>query len=250
MTVTLSAETISLLVVAFSTGVALGALAAIVGKRWSKRIGWWPPIVALALLAIALFLLPSQFERLALFALVAVTMAYAIFTYQQVQASKEMISETKEQRLAALQPIVVLKSVRKPMAGVELTSVLRSEYFSHFMVWNAGNGPAIELEIAFLHSNLNLIEAHRETFLRSGEEYAFAPQTKLNLQPEGKYYVVCQYKRTLYPTAEEVWDQTWLPFNLSKASKEGEVYAAPGELDFRFGLLKRDKVDAFTSKPE
>lgn len=249
MTVTLSAETISLLIVAFFTGVALGVLAAIVGKRWSKRIGWWPPIVALALLAIALFLLPSQFERLALFALVAVTMAYAVFTYQQVQATREMISEAKEQRLAALQPIIILKTTQKPMAGIEFESLLRSEYFSHFVVWNAGNGPAIELEITFLHSNLNLIEAHRETFLRSGEEYAFAPQTKLSLQPESKYYVVCQYKRTLYPTTEEVWDQTWLPFHLSKASKEGEVYIAPGELDFKFGLSKKDKVDAFTSKP-
>ena len=91
MNVTLSAETISLLIVAFFTGIALGALASIVGKRWSKRVGWWPPIVVLALLAIALFLIPSQFERLALFALVAVTMAYAVFTYQQVQASKQMI---------------------------------------------------------------------------------------------------------------------------------------------------------------
>ena len=160
MNVTLSAEIISLLVIAFFTGIALGVLAAIVGKRWSKRIGWWPPLVALALLAIALFLLPSKFERLALFALVAVTMAYAIFTYRQVQASKQMIGEAKEQRLAALQPIVILKSVQKPMAGVEPTLVLRSEYFSNFLAWNAGNGPAIEIEIALLDNNQSLLEAH------------------------------------------------------------------------------------------
>jgi hypothetical protein len=250
MNITFSAETISLLVVVFFAGIALGALAAIVGKRWSGRIGWWPPIVALAFLAIALFLIPSEFERLALFALVAVTMAYAIFTYQQVQASKQMIGEAKEQRLARLQPIIMLKSTRQPMAGMPLRSGLLSEHFSHFVAWNAGSGPAVELEIALLRDNLNLIEAHRETFLRSGEEYTFKPQTKLYLQAEGKYYVVCQYKRALYPTEEEVWDQTWLPFNLSKASKEGEVYVAPGELDFRFGLSKKDKVEAFTSKPK
>lgn len=247
MDVSLSGETVSLLVIVFFTGVALGALAVLAGKRF-KGLGWWPFIVALALLAVGLFLIPFKFELLALFALVAVTMAYAIFTYQQVQSSKEMIDEMREQRLASLQPIIILKAIQKPMAGAELDSVLRSEYFSHFVVWNAGNGPAIEIEIALLHSNLNLIEAHRETFLRSGEEYGFTPQTKLNLQPEGKYYVVCQYKRTLYPTAEEVWDQTWLPFNLSKASKEGEVYAAPGELDFKFGLAKIGKIDVFGSK--
>lgn len=250
MTISLSAEIIALLLVAFFTGIALGALAGIVGKRWSKRIGWWPPIFSLALLAIALFLVPTQFERLALFALVAVTMAYAVFTYQQVQATREMISEAKEQRLAALQPIIILKSVQKPMADIEPESVLRSKYFSHFVVWNAGNGPAIELEIALLHDNLNVIEAHRETFLRSGEEYAFSPQVKVAEHPEGKYYIACQYKRTLYPTTEEVWDQAWLPFSLSKASKEGEVYTAPGELRFRFGLSKKEKVDIFTNKPE
>ena len=249
MDVSLSGETISLLVVVFFVGVALGALAVLAGKR-PKRIGWWPPIAAVALLAIAFFLIPTQFEHLALFTLVAVTVAYVFFTYQQVQASKEMINETKEQRLAGLQPIVVLKTARKPMAGVEPTLGLLSEYFSHFVLWNAGNGPAIEIEIALLRSNRNLIEAHRETFLRSGEEYAFTPQIELTLQPEDKYYLVCQYKRILYPTAQEVWDQTWLPFNLSKASKEGEVYLAPGELYFEFGLSKKDKVDAFSSKPE
>lgn len=247
MDISLSREIISLLVVVFFAGVALGALAVLTGIR-SKRIGWWPPIVALALLAIAFFLIPSEFERLALFALVAVTMAYVFFTYQQVQASKEMISETKEQRFASLQPIVILKTARKPMAGVEMTLGLRSEYFSHFVVWNAGNGPAIEIEMALLDNNQNLLQGQRETFLRPGEEYCFTPG--LGHYHEGKYYVVCQYKRVISPTAEEVWDQTWLPFNLSKASKEGEVYTAPGELDFKFGLSTRDKIDAFTSKPE
>lgn len=248
MNITLSAETISLLVVVFFVGIALGALAAIVGKRWSGRIGWWPPIVALAFLAIALFLIPSEFDRLALFALVAVTMAYAIFTYQQMRASREMISEVREQRLAALQPIVIVKSVKKPIAGMELTSLLRSDYFSNFVVWNAGNGPAIEIEMALLDTNKDWQHALRETFLRAGEEYSFT--SPLYMYPEGKYYVVCQYKRTLYPTAEEVWDQTWLPFNLSKASKAGEVYVAPGELEFKFGISKEDKVDVFTSKPQ
>lgn len=247
MNINLSADVISLVIVAFFSGIALGALAAIVGKRWSRRIGWWPAVVAFALLAISLFLIPSQFERLALFALVAVTMTYAVFTYQQVQASKEMISEAKEQRLAALQPVVIVKTFQKPIAGEPITSILRSEYFSHFVIWNAGSGPAIEIEIALLDNNLDLKQAHRETFLRPGEEYRFTPE--LDSYPEGKYYIVCQYKRILYPTAEEVWDQSWLPFNLGKASKEGEVYAAPGELDFKFGLSKKDKVDAFPSKP-
>ena len=247
MNVSVSADTIPLLLIVFFTGVALGALAALASKR-PRRIAWWPWIVALALLAIALLLIPSQFERLALFALVAITMVYATFTYQQVQASKEMVSEAKEQRFATLQPIIILKSIHKPLDAH--ASTLRSEYHSHFVVWNAGNGPAIEIEIALLKSTQNLIEAHRETFLRAGEEYCFTSQTALDLLPEDKYYIVCQYKRVVSPTADEIWDQTWLPFSLSRASKKGEVYVAPGELDFKFGLSKRDTIVAFTSKPE
>lgn len=246
MSIGLSEETTRLLVIVFFAGVALGALATLLGKR-AKGIGWWPFIAALALLAVAFFLIPSEFERLALFSLVAVTMAYAIFTYQQMSASREMISEVKEQRLAALQPIIILKATQKPIAGEPMTLVLRSEYFSHFVIWNAGNGPAIEIEMVLLDNNRDLKQARRETFLRPSEEYRFTPD--LGSYPEGKYYTVCQYKRVMSPSLEEVWDQTWLPFNLGKASKEGEVYVAPGELEFKFGLSKKDKVDAFTSKP-
>ncbi len=241
-----SAETIRLLIIVFFAGVVLGVLATLLGKR-TKGIGWWPFILSLALLAIAFFLIPAEFERLALFALVAVTMAYAIFTYQQMRASREMISEVKEQRLAALQPIIILKAIQKPMAGEPVTSMLRSEYFSHFVIWNAGNGPAIEIEVALLDNNRDLKQAHRETFLRPCEEYGFTPE--LTSYPEDKYQIVCQYKRIISPTSEEVWDQTWLPFNLKRASKEGEVYVAPGELDFKFVLSQKDKIDAFTSKP-
>ena len=69
-------------------------------------------------------------------------------------------------------------------------------------------------------------------------------------RPEGKYDLLCQYKQVSSQGENEVWAQTWLPFNVSKASKEGEVYVAPGELEFKFGIPKKDKVDIFSSKPK
>ena len=44
---------------------------------------------------------------------------------------------------------------------------------SYVVVKNAGNGPAIELEIALLDKNKSLLEAHRETYLRLDEEIDF-----------------------------------------------------------------------------
>ena len=109
---TADAETLGAI---FIIGIAIGAFAMLLFKR-AKRIRWWPFIIALFLLGVALFLIPAQFDRLALFALVALTMAYAVFTFQQVEASKEMIAETKEQRLASLQPIVLLKGAQKSIS--------------------------------------------------------------------------------------------------------------------------------------
>jgi len=80
-----------------------------------------------------------------------------------------------------------------------------------------------------------------------GGELKFKPM--LN-RPEGKYYIICQYKRVSSQIEDETWYQTWLPFNLSKASKEGEVYVAPGELEFMFGIPTKGKIEIFLSKPK
>ena len=90
-------------------------------------------------------------------------------------------------------------------------------------------------------------KGYRETVLRAGEELEFKPM--LN-RPEGTYYLCCQYKQVSSESDEDTWDQTWLPFNLSKASKEGEIYVALGELEFKFGIPNKDKLSIFTSKPK
>ena len=69
-------------------------------------------------------------------------------------------------------------------------------------------------------------------------------------RPEGDYYVVCQYEQITAVDNNEVWYQTWLPFMLKRASKEGEVYVLPSELEFKFGIPKKDKIKAFFSNPK
>jgi len=39
-----------------------------------------------------------------------------------------------------------------------------------------------------------------------------------------------------------------LPFTLKMATKEGEVYVLPSELDFKFSIQRKDKIDSFTNK--
>lgn len=217
--------------------------------RWLHQLRrWWPFLLALVLLAVALYRIPTRFEQLALFALVAVTMAYAISAHEQAEASKRMTEEMKEQRLAALQPIIIQKAEYKAGDLHSGDEELPSNYFSHFVVWNAGNGPAIEVQISLFDGQESHLVSYRETFMRPGEQREFP--FNLVSRPEGKHYLVCDYRRIFSATGHESWDQTWLPFELVKASKKGEVYVRPDELEFRFNIPKGKIIGAFRSKPK
>jgi len=166
------------------------------------------------------------------------------------QVEKEIVGElgTSEkikkdsQYKSDQQPIMILKAVCKP-SYVDSTKILINEYHSHFVVYNEGTSPSIEVELGLFDDSNRFLEGYRETVLRIGEEIEFKPM--LN-RPEGKYYVICQYKRV----ASETWDQTLLPIRLLKASREGEVYVAPGELEFKFGIPKEEKFEIFPNKPK
>ena len=79
----------------------------------------WPMIpigIALALLALALFLSPSEFTNLAWFALVALTAVYAYATIRvmrvtskQTEETRRMIEEMKQSRLDAVKPSLSLQ---------------------------------------------------------------------------------------------------------------------------------------------
>jgi site-specific recombinase XerD len=182
------------------------------------------------------------------------TQIYLSVTDRRLRETVNLLDETKKKQTTPtlgkpdgvtknvqfpthLQPLVTVKGEDKP-SSVDHTKVLRSDYFSHFVVRNEGQSPAIEIELALLDEKQSLLEGYRETVLGAGKELEFKPI--LN-RPEGKYYIVCQYKRLSSQNEEETLDQTWLPFNLSKASKVGEIYVAPGELEFKFGISQRDK---------
>ena len=147
---------------------------------------------------------------------------------------------------AHLQPLVTIQPIHK-QPHFDPKEVLASSYFSHFLVKNEGHGPAIEVEMVLLNSELDFFDTQRKTILGVGEAVEFRPVLH---RPEGQYCVLCQYKLVSSQDENGGWAQTWLPFNLKKASEAGEVYVAPGELDFSSGILREKKVEIFPSKPK
>ena len=171
--------------------------------------------------------------------LVLVTMWYGAHT-------KRMANEMREQRLMASRPVIIQKAVRKEEGPRLLGPVLRSDYFSHFEIYNAGNGPAIELEIATVDQKRDYVHARRETFLRAGDLRDFPTDLAL-LEENTPYHLVCEYQGIFSRVGKETWYQTWLPFKVDKASKEGEVYVTAGKLEFK-EVTEKDRIDAFISR--
>jgi len=209
------------------------------------------------------------------FVLVLVTVAYvkrtaeiASATREQAQATKEqadasvkMAEEMREQRVMASRPVIIQRAVYKEgtftdlgiqRIGIEKTSAY---FFSHFEVYNAGNGPAIEVEISLLNKEKILIAneemkpiSWRESFLRASDPaIKFRPPNIANLEESITYYLVCEYQSILSQGTRKTWYQTWLPFETVEASKEGKIYVKPGELEF-YEVSEKERIDAFGSR--
>jgi hypothetical protein len=156
---------------------------------------------------------------------------------QNAEASRKMAEEAKAARLASSAPILLQRTVFK---------LPDERYFSHFVVWNAGNGTAIELVISILNERRQLIEGSRVPFLKPGEQTMFKPSALTKLE-NVKCYLVATYMDISHLTGEKVFNQTWLPFIIKKARGEaveiGEVDF--GELSFEFGIPEKDLLDSF-----
>jgi hypothetical protein len=156
---------------------------------------------------------------------------------QSAEASRKMAEEAKEARLATSSPILLQGTVfRLP----------DEKYFSHFVVWNAGNGTAIELDIWILDERKKPIEGSRVPFLKPGEQTMFKPSVLTKLE-NAKCYLVSTYMDISHLTGEKVFNQTWLPFIIQKArGADMEIRDVDlGELSFEFGIPEKDLPDYF-----
>jgi phosphoribosyl-ATP pyrophosphohydrolase len=173
-------------------------------------------------------------------ALVYVTGFYAYLTSrtveiakQSAEVSKKIAEEAKEARLATSAPILLQRTAY---------NLPDERYFSHFVVWNAGNGTAIELIISILNERKQPIEGSRIPFLKPGEERMFKPSNLTKLE-NVKCYLVATYMDISHLTGEKVFNQTWLPFIVQKARSFENIEIRDvdlGELSFKFGIPEKD----------
>jgi len=184
--------------------------------------------------------------NLVLFAgLIVVTMFYAYYSMEtanaareQADASLKIAEETREQRIMASRPVIIQKAVVE--TETEFATFGSKDWFSYFEVYNAGNGPAIEVEISLLNNEKTPIHSQRETFLRADE-----PPIQFYSHPiypeKPTFYLVCEYQSIL---SRETWYQTWLPFEAVEASEEEKIYVKPGKLEFK-EVTEKERINAF-----
>lgn len=175
--------------------------------------------------------------------LLVVTSVYAAFTYaiskaarKQADASVKMAEEMREQTVMSSRPLIIQKGMPEIINGIT------QMYFSHFEVYNVGNGPAVELVIFLLNKEGNKImkPPYRETYLRAGESPLWpnrsnpdAPFEIANLDVSD-YCIVSEYQGIFSRASKkQKWYQTWLPFRTFRSSNNGKICVMPGELEFR-----------------
>jgi integrase/recombinase XerD len=181
------------------------------------------------------------------------TERYTLHTDKHLKKAIELLDQEPEEKTAIAsenisekpqkQSIVILKVIEK-RSWTDYDKVLRSDYFSHFVARNDGQKPVTDIELSLLGDKQKLLEAHREIVLGAKEELIFKPMVNLS---DGSYYLVCQYK-AITKAEHDNFNQTWLPFALHRSSREGEVFVIPGELEFKFGVLEKERTNIFVSK--
>jgi len=177
---------------------------------------------------------------------VLLTHAISRAAKQQANTSVEIAKGTREQRVMASRPVIVQKAEpEKQIDGISLG------YFSHFEVHNAGNGPAIEVEISLLNNEKTSLHSHRESFLRAGDSIKFRPFNLASLEESKTYYLACEYQSVL-SLGLKTWYQTLLPFKPVKSGKQGEIYVNPDKLEFKDDVPEDERIDVFgwRSKPK
>jgi len=197
-------------------------------------------------------------------ALVGVTIVYVCRTHviskatkQQAKASVEMAEEMKEQRIMASRPVIIQRAVYKdsdwPDIKIGWIGIIPNKiasYFSHFEVYNMGSGPAIEVEISILDEEkcqIDSLESTRRTFLKA-DDHPLIFRPLIPSWGVKSYYIACEYQSVISRSSkQQTWYQTLLPFSPNKSSKQGEIYVATGELEFR-EVNEKDRIDAFSRK--
>jgi len=179
------------------------------------------------------------------------------YSYQAKRMLEVKIEETKTEVMMASRPLLVARAVfhegattyehdtlAAPM-GAKTSDDLSSAYhFSHFELFNAGNSPAIGLEISLMNEEKVVLQSESLGFLRNNEQaLSFIP---IKLETQKTYYIVCEYE-SIRSRVREIWYQMWLPFTTVESAAKKTINVNVGELDFKEVSIT-ERIDALRTR--
>jgi hypothetical protein len=176
--------------------------------------------------------------------------------YYSIQSKKQMektLEETKTEVAMASRPLLVIRAVVHESATTYETFVVSApkgaqtsddrpptSHFSHFELFNAGNSPAIGLDISLMNAEKAVVQSETLGFLRNNEQaLTFVP---IKLAPHQTYYLVCEYE-SIRSRIKKIWYQTWLPFATTDSVAKSTINVDVGELEFK-ELSITERLDA------
>lgn len=192
----------------------------------------------------------------------AVTIIFMLITiYYSYTAKKELekkLESAKAEMEMASRPLVVMRAVghdgassyeidtpEKPKIQQSGDTRPLASHFSHFEVYNAGNSPAIGLEISLMNKEKVILQSQSVGFLRNNElALSFIP---IKLDLDQTHYLVSEYESIRSRARQNpAWYQTWLPFIPLKCINEKMININVGELFFK-EVSRAERIDAFPS---
>ena len=192
-----------------------------------------------------------------------VTIIFVLVTiYYSYTAKKELekkLENAKVEMEMASRPLVVMRAVdhegessyeavnpKEPKIEQSGDTRPLASHFSHFELYNAGNSPAIGLEISLMNKEKAILQSQSVGFLRNNElPLSFVP---IKLDLDQTHYLVSEYESIRSRVRQDpVWYQTWLPFIPLKCIDENMINIKVGELDFK-EVSRTERIDAFPSK--
>jgi hypothetical protein len=196
-----------------------------------------------------------------------VTIIFVLITiYYSYTAKKELekkLADTKAELVMTSRPLLVMRAVDHEGASsyeAETPEVPKIEqsgshrpqasHFSHFELYNAGNSPAIGLEVSLMNKEKVILQSQSVGFLRNNEPAL--PFVPIKMDLDQTHYLVSEYESIRSRARQNpVWYQTWLPFIPLKCANKGMVNINVGELDFK-EVTGAERIDAFPTnqKPQ
>ena len=186
-------------------------------------------------------------DTLSFFFTAVFTLVLVITTlYYSIQSKKQLekkLEDTKTEMTMASRPLLVAKAVvhekattyehdtsSAPIGTKTSDDRPTTSHFSHFELFNAGNSPALGLEISLVNEEKTVLQTESLGFLRNNEQaLSFVP---IRLDIQKTYHLVCEYD-SIRSRERKIWYQMWLPFTTVESSMKGMINVKVGEMDFK-----------------